>query len=86
MAIMIFEAPVWVNGMVWSSEIMVVIFYPRRLSAMDLTSLAASVFGNRISIDVWLRMVSLTLLSRLITPANGGENFRNPWHAFKIVL
>jgi hypothetical protein len=45
-------ATAWFDVKLWLGGIMVVIYYPRSLSTIDLTSLAASVFGKRISIDV----------------------------------
>ena len=54
--------------------------------AIFVMSMAASVLGNRTSIGDCARIESRTFGSRRITPASGGENFRNPSQAFKIVL
>lgn len=55
------------------------------LSATAATSIAASEFGERINMGVWLRMVSRTRVSRRMMPASGGDILRNPWHALNRV-
>ncbi|MBC7134022.1 MAG: hypothetical protein H5U25_00060 [Oceanibaculum nanhaiense] len=47
-----------------------------RLSSRFSTSRAASLFGERSKIEVWLRMASATLRSRRMIPASGGDAFR----------
>ena len=54
--------------------------------AILMMSIAASVLGNRTSIGDCARIESRTFGSRRFTPASGGENFRNPSQACKIVL
>ena len=75
-----------VGGGVEGGGTMALIIHFSNLSTIAPTSVAASVFGNLTRMDVWARIVSLTFMSLRITPAKGGENFKNPSHAFNMVL
>ena len=57
----------------------------RRRSTTASMSWAASEVGNMVSSGDCLRMLSATFLSRLTTPASGGEILRKPWQALSRV-
>jgi len=81
------DAPcVWVaDGDVLGGRTVAIVDYAS-FPAILVMSTAASVLGNRTSVGDCARIESRTFGSRRITPASGGENFRNPSQAFKIVL